>query len=217
MIDTLSPKGRIVDAMLRLAAERPWAEVTMPEIASAAGMTLIELRKEFTRKAEMLSSFGYMVDEEVLRRAPSRPTAQAPRDAIFDIVMSRFDVLQPYKAALKSASVGGALDGSVLRSLLRSQAAMLQAAGVDTEGPVGAMKVAGLAAAFSRTFATWLDDTDPGMARTMAMLDRQLRSGERSIGMIDGMCTSLRKMGEMFRPGARTTTREATPPPPAPL
>lgn len=203
MIDTLSPKGRIVSAMLKLAAERKWSEVSLADIADAAGVTLLELRREFTRKAEMLSSFGYMVDEEVLRRAPRRTGDSNHRDAVFDVVMSRFEVLQPYRAALKSASEGGALDGSVLKSLLRSQTAMLQAAGVDTEGPSGAIRVAGLAGVFTRVFAVWLDDTDPSMARTMAALDRQLRSGERTLSFVDGACDSLRQMGEMFRPRTR--------------
>ncbi len=203
MIDTLSPKGRIVAALMRLAAERKWQDVAMADIAESAGMTLVEVRKEFTRKAEMLSSFGYIVDEQVLQRAPKRPTAQAPRDAIFDVVMSRFDVLQPYKAALKSASDGGALDGSVLKSLMRSQAAMLQAAGVDTEGPGGGLKVAGLAGAFTRVFNVWLDDTDPGMARTMASLDRQLRSGERTVQFVDSTCASLNRMRDTLRAGMR--------------
>ena len=159
MIDPLTAKGRIVSALLRLAAGRPWNDVSMLDIAQASGITLTELRKEFQRKSQMLSSFGYMVDEEVLRKAPGRPSAQGPRDAVFEVVMSRFDALVPFKAALKSAAEAGALDGSVLKSLIRSQTAMLQAAGVDTEGPRGAVRVAGLAGVFTRTFHAWLDGT----------------------------------------------------------
>jgi ubiquinone biosynthesis protein COQ9 len=216
MIDTLTTKGRIVSALLRLAAERKWNDISMLDIADAAGMSLVDLRKEFQRKSEMLSSFGHMVDEEVLRKAPRRPSAQAPRDAVFEVVMSRFDALAPHKAALKSASDGGALDGSLLKSLMRSQTAMLQAAGINTEGPEGTLLVAGLAGAFTRTFRTWLDDTDPGMARTMASLDRQLRSGERTLSMVDGACDSVRRFAGMFRPGSRKAeTPPASPPAPA--
>ena len=218
MIDTLTPKGRAVGALMRLAAERRWAGISMLDIADAAGMTLIDLRKEFQRKSEMLSSFGRMVDDEVLRKAPRRASTQGPRDAIFEVVMSRFDALAPYKAALKSASEGGALDGSLLKSLLRSQTAMLQAAGVNTEGPAGALRVAGLASVFARAFHTWLDDTDPGMARTMAALDRNLRSGERTLGMVDSLCDGARRMKDMFRPGSRAsakTTESTSPPAPA--
>jgi ubiquinone biosynthesis protein COQ9 len=211
MIDQLTAKGRIVAATLRLAAERKWSDVAMLDIAEAAGMSLVEVRKEFERKSQILSSFGYMVDEEVLRKAPRRPSAQAPRDAVFEVVMSRFDALQPYRAALKSVSDGGGLDGSVLKSLMRSQTAMLQAAGVNTEGPGGAVRVAGLAGVFTRTFHAWLDDTDPGLARTMATLDRQLRSGERTLTMFDGACDSVRRFGDMLKPGNKTTTT-TTPP-----
>ncbi len=212
MIDQLTAKGRIVAATLRLAAERKWSDISMLDIAEAAGMSLVEVRKEFERKSQILSSFGYMVDDEVLRKAPRRPSAQAPRDAVFEVVMARFDALQPYRSALKSVADGGGLDGSLLKSLMRSQTAMLQAAGINTEGPGGAVRVAGLAGVFTRTFHAWLDDTDPGLARTMATLDRQLRSGERTLTMVDNACDSARRFGEMLRPGARPSSTTPTPP-----
>ena len=216
MIDITNPKGRIVAALMRLAAERKWRDIAMIDIADAAGITLLELRKEFERKGQMLSSFGYMVDAEVLRKSPRRQPNQTARDAIFDVVMSRFDALAPYKAAMKSAYDGGALDASLLKSLMRSQTIMLQAAGIITEGPPGQIRVAGLASVFTRTFHTWLDDTDPGMARTMAFLDRQLRSGERSLEFLGGLCSTARRFTDILRPGRRSTnTPAATPAPPA--
>ena len=113
---------------------------------------------------------------------------------------------------------GGALDGSLVKSLMRSQTAMLQAAGVNTEGPGGAIRVTGLAGVFTRTFHTWLEDTDAGMARTMAFLDRQLRSGERTLSMVDGACASARQFADMLRPGRRPSSPEApTPPRPSAL
>jgi ubiquinone biosynthesis protein COQ9 len=217
VIDTLTTKGRIVSALLRLAAERPWTHISMLDIADAAGMSLVDLRKEFERKSQMLSSLGYMIDEQVLRKAPRPAPGQSPRDAVFDVVMSRFDAMLPYRAALKSASEGGALDGSLLKSLLRSQTAMLQASGIDTEGPGGGLRVAGLAGVFTRVFHTWLDDTDPGMARTMAALDRQLRSGERTLQMVDGACDSLKRFTDIFKPGSRPTSTGTPPVPPAPV
>jgi ubiquinone biosynthesis protein COQ9 len=214
MIETLTPKGRIVSALLKLLAERPWADISMLDIADAAGITLIELRKEFQRKSEILSSFGAMIDDDVLRKAPRRTPGQSARDAIFEVVMSRFDALQPYKAAMKSARDGGAFDGTLLKSLLRSQSAMLQAAGVNTEGPMGVLRVAGLAGVFARTVHIWLDDTDPGMARTMAFLDRQLRSGERTLAMADDVCGHVRRFANLLRPGNRTEA--GVPPQPSP-
>ncbi len=216
MIDISTPKGRIVAALMRLAAERKWRDISMMDIADAAGITLLELRKEFERKGQMLSSFGYMVDAEVLRKAPRRQSTQTARDAIFDVVMSRFDALAPYKAAMKSAYDGGALDASLLKSLMRSQTVMLQAAGINTEGPPGQLRVAGLASVFTRTFHAWLDDTDPGMARTMAALDRHLRSGEHCLEALSGLCTTARRFTDILRPGPRSTSTPAASPPAAP-
>lgn len=212
MIDITTPKGRIVAALMRLAAERKWRDISMMDIADASGISLLELRKEFERKGQMLSSFGYMVDAEVLRKAPRRQPTQTARDAIFDVVMSRFDVLAPYKAAMKSAYDGGALDASLLKSLMRSQTVMLQAAGINTEGAPGQVRVAGLASVFTRTFHTWLGDTDPGMARTMAFLDRQLRSGERSLEFLGGLCSTARRFTDILRPSSGP--HQAAPPHP---
>lgn len=216
MIDTLTPKGRIVAATMRLAAEHKWPDVTMAAIAEAAGMSLVELRREFTRKSDILAAFTNMVDEEVLRRAPRRKAAEPARDAIFDVIMSRFDVLETYKPAMRSISEAAALDGTVLQSLLHSQSAMLQAAGVDTDGPVGLVRITGLATVFARTFRTWLDDTDPGLARTMASLDRHLRSGERTLGFLDKACSNLGRMCEVLKPAPRPDAKPAEPPPPSP-
>jgi hypothetical protein len=42
-----------------------------------------------------------------------------------------------------------------------------------------------LAAIYAATFRTWLADDDPGLARTMAALDRRLRRGERTLNTLD--------------------------------
>ena len=113
MLDLTTPRGRIVSAALGLAAEKPWGDITLSDIAERAATTLVELKREFSSKAEIVSAFAGFVDDEVLRRAPRRPPEQAPRDALFEIVMSRFDVLEPWKAALKSiVAAGGNLDPS---------------------------------------------------------------------------------------------------------
>lgn len=210
-MDFSTPKGRIVAALLRLAAERPWQDIVMLDIADAAGISLADLRREFERKAQILSSFGHMVDAEVMAKAPRRTPGQGARDAIFDVVMSRFDALAPYRAALKSAARGGAIDAALVKSLLRSQTVMLQVAGVETEGPLGKARVLGLAAVFTRVFHVWLDDEDPSMPRTMAALDRQLRSGERTLETVSGACKALSGVKDVFRRRSGGTGKPAEP------
>ncbi len=181
MFDTATPKGRILTAALRCAATKSWGALTLLDIAEAAGVQLGELRQEFDSKSEMVAAVVRSVDDEVLRRTPRRAEGQGVRDVLFDVIMTRFDVLAPHKSALKSIHAAGAADIALARPILGSMHWMLQAAGIDTEGHTGRMRVLGLTTVYASVFRVWLDDDDPGHARTMAALDRRLRQGERTM------------------------------------
>jgi AcrR family transcriptional regulator len=214
MLDQLTAKGRIIAAALRLAEARRWGEMTLRDIAEEAGSNLVELRQSFATKADILAAFVRAVDDEVMRRAPRRAPDQAARDAIFEVVMSRFDVLAPYKSALASIARDAGLDCGLARSAIASQHWMLQAAGVDTEGGRGAVRVAGLASVYASVFRTWLADDDPGLARTMAALDRRLRRGERNLEALDAICGAFGRFTDVFT--ARGWSRPQPPPEPEP-
>ena len=97
MLEATTNECRIISAALALAAEKRWSTVTLSQIAERASVTLVDLKGHFGSKGDILSAFTRMVDDEVLRRTPPRGAAMAPRDALFDVVMGRFDVLDPYK------------------------------------------------------------------------------------------------------------------------
>ena len=68
---------------------------------------------------------------------------------------------------------------------------MLRAAGIEPDGFDGKVRTAGLGAVYASAFRTWLDDDDPGLARTMAALDRRLRRGERTLQSFDDIKSRL--------------------------
>lgn len=212
MIDQTDMKGRVVAAALRLAAERPWAEVTLRDIAEAAGASLADLRGVMPSKAAVLTAFNKAIDDDVLRKAP-RPTAGQPeRDRLFEVMMARFDAMQLHKAAIRSILKSPNADANLLWSLVRSQHWMLTAAGLDTEGTLGRTRIAGMTSVYGAAFRTWLDDDDPGLARTMAVLDRRLRSGERTMQGIEGLFGGLNRMRDTMREGfaRRRSDRDAS-------
>jgi ubiquinone biosynthesis protein COQ9 len=210
MFDVTTPKGRIISAMMRLAAENRWDDVTMLQIADAAGITLNDLRKEFPSKIAILSAFGRSIDDAVIARAPRPQPGQPPRDRIFDVLMTRFAVLAPHKAALKSIMDANPMDLELGRRVMASQAWMLHAAGVPTDGVMGFSRVAGLATVYASVLDTWLKDDDPGLARTMAALDSRLKRGEQAAQMMDDISSGATRAVSGLRDFLRTATQRAT-------
>ena len=216
MIDQSTNKGRLIAAALRLAGERPWREVQMRDIAQSAGVSLVELRKDFCSKSDIVAAFIRSIDEDVLTGVTKPIEGQSARDAVFEIVMSRFDALKPHKAAVKSMAAGPSLDPSVVRAFLSSQVWMLNAAGVRTEGLGGIARVGGLATTYRSVFDTWLGDEDPGLANTMAVLDRRLRRGESALKTLDSVlsgccgfvCSCRDALGRRSGKGGTDTSAE---------
>lgn len=212
MLDPSTAEGRLVASALKLAAERPWRDITLLDVAEAAGMVLADVKPIASSKSGLLAALARTIDAEVLRRAPKRQPGQVPRDALFEIVMSRFDLLEPHKKALRSIMDAPALEPAMLTSLFNSQRWMLEAAGIDLSGAAGAARVVGLASTYASVARIWLEDDDPGLARTMAALDRRLRSGERTLSTIEDAFATLGRFTGIFAPRKPATPK--TPPPP---
>ncbi len=181
MLESNTPRDRIIAAALRLAESRGWRELSLGEIAGEAGIPLAGMRREFQSKGQILAAFSRAVDQAVLEKFPA-PSADAPRDRLFDVLITRFEAMQPYRGGIRrirddlGRSFGETL--AQLRPALKSQYWMLAAAGINGEGGRGLLRVQGLLGVYARVFPVWLDDDDPGLARTMAALDRRLRRGE---------------------------------------
>jgi AcrR family transcriptional regulator len=214
MLDQSTLKGRIIAATMRLAAEKPWDDVLMKDIAEAAGIDLAALRREFPSKTVILSAFMRSVDDAVLASAPKFTGAENARDRIFDVVMARFDVLAPYKEALKSIAASRPMDMELVRRAMASQAWMLHAAGVRTDGLLGTSRVTGMASVYASVMQTWLQDDDPGSARTMAALDRRLKRGEQSMRVLTDVVDGADRVAtRLMRVLGCGTARDAKPAP----
>jgi len=114
---------------------------------------------------------------------------------VFDMLITRFEVMAPYKPALKRIACHFRCrpgEASLLAcSTLGAQYWMLAGAGAKLEGAPGAVRVAGLTAIYSRVFKVWLEDTSPSLDKTMSALDRALSTGERRLANMESACGSL--------------------------
>ncbi len=185
------PKSAIIDALLDLAGERNWEDITISDIAIRANVSLSQFRDLFPSKGAVLSAFLRNIDKRVLDGTTGDLADEAAKERLFDVLMRRLDALAPYKLGLEGIAEWLRRDPIAAASVngleLNSMRFMLEAAGIDSEGPVGALKLQGLVLAWTRVLRGWFTDDDPGFAPTMAALDRELTSGGKIVARAEDL------------------------------
>ena len=190
--DQRSERERIIDAFMALLAEKSIEQIGFAEIAKGAGVSLSDLRGVFGSTFAILAAFVKQIDRAVLAGDDADMAEEPPRERLFDVLMRRIELLAPHKAAvrslMRSAGRNPGLAVALQGMALRSQQWMLTAADIGAAGPRGFVRAQGLALLFASVLRTWVDDDDPGLARTMAALDRALARGQRWSGLLDELC-----------------------------
>ena len=188
-------RNKIIDSLMELAAERPWDEVSLDAVADRAGVSLSALRAACDGRVAVLADFVRRIDERVLAATDPDMSGEAPRERLFDVLFSRFETLGPYKQAIRNLGRGVRRDPILALELnaltTGSMGWMLSAAGIPATGAVGRIWAQGLALVWAQTMRVWLDDDDPGLARTMAELDKRLRQAERTAIRLNWAVTFL--------------------------
>ena len=186
-----NPKDAIIAALLELAGERNWEDISLTDVATRAHVSLGVFRDLFPSKGAVLSAFMRKIDREVLDGIGDDLADEPPKEKLFDVLMRRLDVLAPYRLGLEGISEWATRDplaaAVINRLMLNSMRFMLEAAGIDSEGPVGILKLQGLAMAWRRVMQTWFSDDDPGLAATMAALDRELTRGGKLVARAEDL------------------------------
>jgi AcrR family transcriptional regulator len=216
----VSKRDAVIDALMTLAADRPFNDIELVDIAEAASVSLAELRDLFPSKGAILGGFSRRIDKKVLSGSSDDLKGEPARERVFDVMMRRIDALSPYRAALRRIVYALRQDPLALAALnregLNSMRYMLASAGIATEGPLGGLKLQGAVLVFANTMQAWLEDDDPALAPTMARLDRELRRGERIIEQAEDfrrLTAPLRAFGQALIDGRNRMRRARRRPP----
>lgn len=178
-----SEADRIIDATLALIATQGWRRVSLAAVAAEAGLPVLRVYRNFPSRAAILCGFFRRIDEAALSAPVEVEAGERPRDRVFDLLMRRFDALQPYRAALGSLRRDLPFDPpSALAAgaaLLCSMRLTLETAGIPCTGIGGVVAIKLVAAAYLFASQTWARDDSSDLGPTMAALDRRLRGIER--------------------------------------
>ncbi len=166
-----------IDAMLALATEGAWRDVSLRQIAEKANVPFADLFVLADGKDALLDRLNARYDAAALATAAT--ASDDPHDRLFDAVMARVEAMEPHRTALISIYRGLAA-ARVAPSLPRTARAMLEAAGVDATPP----RLLAMTAVWIRIVQVWRDD-EGALNRTMAEIDlrlKQMRSRLATIG-----------------------------------
>jgi AcrR family transcriptional regulator len=183
-----------LDAFLGLIAERGYAAVTLRDVAQASGLRLAELYRQYPDKTALVAAFLARVDAEVLAGTPAGlDPEETARDRLFDVMMRRYDALNACRAAWRAVRAAVQRDPILALTLApairRSMAAMLEAAGIASDGLSGAVRQNGLAAVYWDVSRTFDKDESVDLSKTMAALDGRLKT-------VESWAQSIEKYGQ---------------------
>lgn len=174
-----TPKDRII--MSALAAADGWNMDALRRAAAACGMSAATADKLFTGGIEDATAhMTDMFDHLMLAQLQGVDTqALRVRERIARAVMTRLDLMAPYREGLRAAL---SLRAHPLRAaraakqLWRSADAIWVWAGDTATDYNRYTKRALLSGVMASTLLYWLQDTSPGFAGTRAFLDRRIET-----------------------------------------
>jgi len=187
MAAKLSPEEKLVTAALAAIEKSGWKTLSLTALARKAKIPTETLYDLCPDKGALLALMAKRIDLGALGRATGLDKDSSPRDRAFDAIIGCFESMTALKPALQiihDDSVGdpGALFDA-LPATIRSAKWIADAAGLPTSGWQGFLVSRGIGVLLAEALGVWLKDGED-LAKTMAHVDRRLRTIEEWAGML---------------------------------
>ncbi len=197
MTDRSSIIERGLVAALELAADTPWSQLKLSEIAAKAEVPLSEFQGVGGKEALADAVEGYF-DREMSSEGVTNEGS--PRERLFEAIMLRFEAMETYRPGLLSLMKYRETSPSRLAHLVvarrRSAEWALVSAGLDDDAVAAkTLKVVAVGYVIAMTERAWRKEDSQDFTKTMSALDRELRQVEEKLGWL-----------KRFTGGARSDT-----------
>jgi len=177
-------KEKVFKACLETIEKGGWKAFSFAKASEESGIPLNVFHAAFSSPSDVMLQVFKNIDEEVLNHKDLSGENLSPKDALFDILMARFDAAAPYKLVLRHFWSDFLFVPEEFPALachgFSSMAWMLEAAGLSARGLKGALRIQGLTTLYLFTLKTWLEDDSPDLGKTMVVLDKGLSRLERA-------------------------------------
>lgn len=173
-------------AALELSATRAWSDIPLADIAAKAKLTLSDFHGVAARE-DLVEAMDAHFDKAM--SAEGVPDETSARERLFDVIMLRFEAMEPYRAGISEITK---FRESSLFHLVRlpnhrhaSAAWALASAGLDNDaGAPASLKRIAIGIVIAQAERAWRKETSGDFALTMAALDKGLRRAEERLGQL---------------------------------
>jgi hypothetical protein len=173
-------------AALDLSATRAWSDIPLADIAAKAKLTLSDFHGVAARE-DLVEAMDAHFDKAM--SADGVPDETSARERLFDVIMLRFEAMEPYRAGIIEITK---FRESSLFHLVRlpnhrhaSAAWALASAGLDNDaGAPASLKRIAIGIVIAQAERAWRKETSGDFALTMAALDKGLRRAEERLGQL---------------------------------
>lgn len=187
-----SPNRKIIliDTTLSLAGELGWPSVTLQLIGKTANVPLSEVSAIFSSKWDILEAFRERTDLLLTAGKSANLSGQSAKDRLFDILMARIEIIEPWKAGIGSIArhaVAQPITGiRLFTSLNKSMECMIEHVNAKIQGPGKLIQSRGLTLIYLLVLRRWIRDHSSDLGPTMAELNERLISADQLISRICG-------------------------------
>ena len=185
-------------AALAAAASTPWREAGLMRLAEEAGRPVGDFYDASLGEAVDCVEEGF--DRAIADNADRLDPSQSVRDRLFELIMRRFEAMEPHRAAILAMEQGADRDPMLMASAhqrhVRCARWVLALAGLEADGMTGQARAQGLGVIIGQARAAWRGDEAGDFAKTMASLDKNLRRAEEMFGRWAGFEAKPKPDGE---------------------
>ncbi len=177
-------RRELARAALILAAAGAWREVTLARLAEVSGRPLSDFYGASLWEA--VDCVEEAFDRAIAESADQLDPNQSVRDRLFELIMRRFEAMEPHRAAVLAMEQGIDRDPTLMASAhqrhVRCARWVLALAGLEADGMTGQARSQGLGIIIGQARIAWRGDDAGDFTRTMASLDKNLRRAEEMFG-----------------------------------
>ena len=176
-------QAELIKYSFDLIEKEGWSSFSFNKLSKSLNTELNIVKDLLKSKKQLLIIFSEYIDEEVMKNVDINDLKDnSVRDNLFELLMLRFEKLQPFKTSLRILlndlkSKPGDLK-KIYKKIINSLDFYMEISNSKKNFIFDLIKLNSIFLIYSLTFKTWINDESKDMSITMAELDKWLSKAE---------------------------------------